>query len=133
MKKTTAQSPNLNQQIGQLLHQVTLNSGHVATHELRGMDTLSSSRYLPLLARRRGEVPGMPGFTCVLSEGNHSCQFILGYRGSELVTGGVAWGPAEGDSLWRWLADYYDHLAPWVTPTKLSQEFPVARRSRLEF
>ena len=116
MKKTTPQL----QMVSQVLHHFTINTGHVATHQLHGMDTLSTRRYLPLLAQRRGEVPGMPDFNAVLSEGNHSCQFILGYRDRELVTGGLAWGPGDGDHLWRWLGDYYDHIAPWVPGRRTS-------------
>ena len=116
MKKTTPQL----QMVSQVLHHFTINTGHVATHQLQGMDTLSARRYLPLLAQRRGEVPGMPDFNAVLSEGNHSCQFILGYRDRELVTGGLAWGPGDGDHLWRWLGDYYDHIAPWVPGRRAS-------------
>jgi hypothetical protein len=110
MKKTTPQLPT----VSPLIHHFTVNTGQVATHLLHGMDTLRARKYLPLLARRRGEVPGMPDFNVVLSEGNRSCQFILGYRDRELVTGGLAWGPGDGDNLWRWLGDYYDHIAPWV-------------------
>jgi hypothetical protein len=106
--------------VSPVLHHFTINTGHIATHQLQGMNTLSARRYLPLLAQRRGEVPGMPDFNAVLSEGNQSCQFILGYRDRELVTGGLAWGPGDGDHLWRWLGDYYDHIAPWVPGRRAS-------------
>ena len=103
----------MSQQISPLLHHVTLNTGHVATHELQGAHTLSAIEFLPLLDEGRGEVPGMPGFDFVLSEGDHCCQFVLGCRGCELVTAGLGWRLVDGDSLWRWLGDYYDNLAPW--------------------
>ena len=100
--------------VSPLLYHFTINTGRVATHELQGMDTLSARRYLPLLDRHGGEVPGMPDFNFALSQGNHCCQIILGYRDREVVTGGLAWGSGDGDNLWRWLGDYYDYIAPWV-------------------
>jgi hypothetical protein len=86
------------------LHHVTLNTGHVAEHEMNGFHSFSACQFLALLEQRYGEVPGMPGFGFALSQATNCCQFILPHRGSELVTGGLAWGPGDGESLSRWLS-----------------------------
>lgn len=96
------------------LHHVTLNTGHVAEHELNGIHSVSACEFLALLEQRYGEVPGMPGFGFALSQATNCCQFIFSHRGSELVTGGLAWGPGDGESLWRWLADFYNQRAPQI-------------------
>jgi hypothetical protein len=70
--------------------------------------------FLPLLEQRITEIPGMAGFAFSVSEASHCAQFYLTHHGVEVVTGGVAWGAGASDTLWRWLGDYFDHLAPWV-------------------
>jgi hypothetical protein len=114
MKDYVLQSLASHLQPTPLLHHVTLNTGHVALHELNGIHSLSACDFLPLLEQRGGEIPEMPGFAFALSEATHCCQFVLTYHGSELITGGVAWGPDPGDSLWRWLGDCYGYHAPRV-------------------
>ncbi|HXP63721.1 MAG TPA: hypothetical protein VN829_24660, partial [Dongiaceae bacterium] len=78
----------------------------LALSEVDGIHSVSACEFLALLEQRYGEVPGMPGFGFALSQATNCCQFILSHRGSELATGGQAWGPGDGESLWRWLADF---------------------------
>ena len=96
------------------LHHVTLNTGHVARHEMNLAHFFGASRFLPLLQQLYGEIPGMPGFTFALTEADHCCQFVLAHQDVEIITGGLAWGPGTGESLWRWLGDYYDYTLPRI-------------------
>ena len=114
MMNTIVSSLPPHSQTSPWLHHVTLNTGHVALHDLNGRHCVSACDFLPLLEQPIGEIPGMPGFAFSVAEASQCCQFILTHHGSELITGGVAWGPSAGDSLWRWLGDYYDYIAPWV-------------------
>ena len=114
MKNTNSQTVSQESQPAPRLHHVVLNTGHVTRHELNGMDRVSVGGFLPLLEKHISEVPEMPGFAFSVSEATHCAQFYLSYHGSEIITGGVAWGAGASDSLWRWLGDYYDYLAPWV-------------------
>jgi hypothetical protein len=114
MKNIVVSSPQPHPHTAPRLHHVTLNTGHVALHELNGRHCVSACEFLPLLQQPVGEIPGMPGFAFSVAETTQCCQFILTHQGLELITGGVAWGPGAGDSLWRWLGDYYDCIVPWV-------------------
>jgi hypothetical protein len=110
MKKTTPHSP----MVPPLLHHVTVNTGHVALHELNLMHSVGASEFLSLLEQRSGEIPVMPGFAFALTEADHCCQFILAHQGVEIITCGLAWGAGTGESLWRWLGDYYDYAVPRI-------------------
>ena len=110
MKKAPPDAPGLSPH----LHHVTLNTGHVALHQLDGMHSISALDFLPLLERRSGEIPGLPGFAFALTEADHCCQFILARRGVEIITGGLAWGAGAGEDLWHWLGDYYDYAVPRI-------------------
>ena len=113
MKNLSPQAPQL-PPAPPRLHHLTLNNGHVALHELNGVHSVRVCDFLSLLEQRISELPGLPGFAFSASEGTGCAQFILTHRGAEIVTGGVAWGAGESDTLWRWLGDYYDHLGRWV-------------------
>ena len=48
-------------------------------------------------------------------------EFVLGLlggesydQGVEIITCGLAWGAGTGESLWRWLGDYYDYAVPRI-------------------
>jgi hypothetical protein len=106
--------PQLSAAPTRVLHHATINTGQVVLHNLNDLHAPSVCDFLPMLEQRISKLPGLPGFACSASEAAGCAQFILTHRGAEIVTGGVAWGAGESDTLWRWLGDYYDHLGRWV-------------------
>jgi hypothetical protein len=95
------------------LYHLTINTGHVVQHDLARIQNLSPSGFLPL-ENRCAEIPGMPGFAFALTQATNCCQFVLAHSGTEVVSGGLAWGQGEGGNLWCWLQDYYDFVIPKI-------------------
>ena len=97
MKKTPFACSDFDNSNSRCLYHLTINTGHVVQHDLARIRNLSPSGFLPL-ETHHAEIPGMPGFAFALTRGRNCCQFVLACSGTEVVSGGLAWGQGEGDS-----------------------------------
>lgn len=87
-----------------MLH-ITLNTGRITEHHDADLAPDVYTFIEPLLRKRVGAIPGMPGFAVAWHNQGDAALVEIVQRGTPVTECGVAWGSREASGLWEFLCE----------------------------
>lgn len=87
-----------------MLH-ITLNTGLATEHHDADLAPAICAFLEPLLRKCVGAIPGMPGFAVAWHGEGDAVLLEIVHEGVPVTECGLAWGPNEASSLWKFLSE----------------------------